>query len=67
MSGAVIDFESLIWKGSVNNIKGYIQKRITVRQALNQLRYKRPNDQLCIRTQTVLDRCLRFEGSRIVK
>ena len=34
--------------------------RITPEQALGQLRFAKPTHQMCIRRQTIIDRCLRF-------
>lgn len=41
----------------------YLQGLYTREQALDQLRWKKPNHQLCITSQPVLDTCLRFVAS----
>ena len=40
---------------------------ITAEQALGQLVYKKVNHQICIRSQEVIDRCLVFDGSEVVR
>ena len=44
----------------IDTVEDYSQGIITAEQALGQLRYKPLNHQLCIISQTVIDRCLRF-------
>ncbi|MBP5787561.1 MAG: DUF3990 domain-containing protein [Kiritimatiellae bacterium] len=46
-----------------NTVDLYLQGLITRRQALNRLRWKKPNLQICITSQAVLDRHLRFVKS----
>ncbi len=36
---------------------------ITKEEALHRLLYVKPNDQLCLRTQEIIDRCLTFKNS----
>ena len=44
----------------IDTVEDYTQGIITAEQALGQLRYKPVNHQLCIISQTVIDRCLHF-------
>lgn len=44
----------------IDTVEDYSQGIITAEQALGQLRYKPLNHRLCIISQTVIDRCLRF-------
>ena len=44
----------------IDTVEDYSQGIITAEQALGQLRYKPLNHQLCIISQTVIDRSLRF-------
>lgn len=44
----------------IDTVEDYAQGIITAEQALGQLRYKPLNHQLCIISQTVIDRCLCF-------
>ncbi|MBR4690412.1 MAG: DUF3990 domain-containing protein [Bacteroidales bacterium] len=39
-------------------------ERFTREQALDQLRYKKPNHQVCITSQRVLDKYLHFQSSQ---
>ena len=41
----------------------YFAGDITKLEALSRLLYERPNDQLCIRSQKVIDNCLTFKDS----
>lgn len=45
----------------------YEMGRITAEQALDQLRFKKPNQQLCIRNQEIIDKYLHFTRSYIIK
>lgn len=41
----------------------YFSGDITKDEALRKLKYEKPNNQLCLRTQTVIDECLEFVKS----
>lgn len=43
--------------------KGWIEKEI----AINRLKIKSPNNQVCINNQQVIDRCLKYIGYEVVK
>lgn len=51
----------------IDTVEDYEQGRITAEQALDQLRFKKPNHQLCIRNQEIIDRHLQFQTSYTVK
>ena len=58
----------LIWGGVANDkvfdtIELYFDSLIDRTTALQRLIYQKPNDQICIRSQTVIDQYLRFRGS----
>ena len=44
-------------------MEDYISGNITVDQALGKLRYTSPNNQICILSQSLLDKYLRFVDS----
>ena len=46
-----------------NTLELYLEGLISKDAAIQRLRYLKPNAQLCIRSQAVLDRYLHFEGS----
>lgn len=46
-----------------NTIELYFEHLIAKEEALNRLRYEKPNLQIAFRTQAVIDQYLRFEGS----
>ena len=45
-----------------NTVELYLDRLIGKDEALKRLRYEKPNRQVCIRSQRVLDQYLRFEG-----
>jgi len=47
----------------IDTIEDFENGRITAEQALDQLRYKKPNNQICIRDQKIIDKYLRFVKS----
>lgn len=49
-----------------NTVDLYFSGIYTREQALDQLRYKKPNHQICITSQTVLDKYLHFKSSKIL-
>lgn len=50
----------------IDTVEDYENGRITVEQALDQLRYKKPNNQICFRNQELIDKYLHFTNSEIV-
>jgi len=46
----------------IDTIEDYENGRITAVQALGQLQYKNPNNQICIRTQEIIERYLHYIG-----
>lgn len=51
----------------IDTVEDYEMGRITAEQALAQLRFKKPNHQLCIRNQEIVDRHLHFKDSYTIK
>lgn len=49
-----------------NTIELYFDNLIDKREAINRLRYEKPNLQICFRSQMAIDNYLHFEGSRQV-
>lgn len=47
----------------IDTVEDYENGRITADQALDQLKYKEPNNQICFRNQDIIDRYLQFVGS----
>ncbi len=50
----------------IDTVEDYEIGRITAEQALDQLRYKQPNNQICFRNQEIIDRYLHFAGAETV-
>jgi len=50
----------------IDTVEDYYAGRITAEQAIGQLRYAKPTHQMCISSQTIVDRCLRFIASESV-
>lgn len=46
-----------------NTVELYFDGLIDKKEAINRLRYEQPNLQVCFRTQEIMDKYLRFEGS----
>lgn len=46
-----------------NTVELYFDNLIDKKEAIRRLRYEKPNLQMCLRTQTVLDEYLHYEGS----
>lgn len=46
-----------------DTIELYLEGLIGKSEAIGRLRFEQPNAQLCIRSQTVIDECLRYVGS----
>lgn len=44
----------------IDTVEDYENGRLTAAQALDQLRYKKPNNQICIRNQEIIDRYVTF-------
>ena len=51
----------------IDTVEDYEMGRITAEQALAQLRFKKPNHQLCIRNQEILTKHLHFKESYTIK
>ncbi len=51
----------------IDTVEDYEKGIITAEQALGQLQYKKVNHQLCILNQEIIDRYLKFTGSREVR
>lgn len=51
----------------IDTVEDYEMGRITAEQALDQLRFKKPNHQLCIRNQEILDKHLHFTSCYTIK
>lgn len=47
----------------IDTVEDYENNRITAEQALDQLRYKKPNNQICFRSQKAINHLLRFVES----
>lgn len=50
----------------IDTVEDYENGRITAEQALNQLKYKKPNNQICFRNQEIIDRYLHFKGTETI-
>ena len=50
----------------IDTVEDYYTGRITAEQAIGQLRFAKPTHQMCISTQTIIDRCMHFVGTEIV-
>lgn len=50
----------------IDTVEDYENGRITAEQALDQLRYKNPNNQICFRNQEVIDKYLHFTNAETV-
>ena len=50
----------------IDTVEDYYAGRITAEQAIGQLRFAKPTHQMCIRRQTIVDRCLHFIGTEPV-
>lgn len=48
----------------IDTVEDYFAGRITAEQAIGQLRFAKPTHQMCIRRQSIVDRCLRFVDAR---
>ena len=46
-----------------NTVELFFEGLIDKAEAISRLRYEKPNLQMCLRTQTVLDEYLHYEGS----
>ena len=44
----------------IDTVEDYYAGRITVEQALGQLRFAKPTHQMCIRNQAIVDSCLKY-------
>lgn len=50
----------------IDTVEDYYAGRITVEQAIGQLRFAKPTHQMCISNQTIVDRCLQFMNAEPV-
>jgi hypothetical protein len=70
--GGELQFQYDVIEGGVANdnvidtVEDYENGIITAEQALGQLVYKKVNHQICIRSQAVIDTCLKFLGAEIL-
>ena len=48
----------------IDTVEDYFAGRIAAEQAIGQLRFAKPTHQMCIRRQSIVDRCLRFVNAR---
>ena len=51
----------------IDTVEDYYAGRITTEQAIGQLRFAKPTHQMCISSQMIIDRCLRFVVSEPVE
>ena len=51
----------------IDTVEDYFSGRITAEQAIGQLRFATPTHQMCISSQAVVDRCLRFVSTEPVE
>ena len=51
----------------IDTVEDYYSGRITAEQAIGQLRFAMPTHQMCISSQAVIDRCLRFVATEAVE
>lgn len=50
----------------IDTVEDYENGRITAEQALDQLRYKNPNNQICFRNQEIIDKYLHYKNAETV-
>lgn len=50
----------------IDTVEDYENGRITAEQALDQLKYKKPNNQICFRNQEIIDKYLHFTISETI-
>lgn len=50
----------------IDTVEDYENGRITAEQALDQLKYKKPNNQICFRNQEIIDKYLHFTHSETI-
>lgn len=50
----------------IDTVEDYENGRITAEQALDQLKYKKPNNQICFRNQEIIDKYLHFIDAEVV-
>jgi len=51
----------------IDTVEDYYAGRITAEQAIGQLRFAQPTHQMCISSQAIVDRCLRFIATESVE
>lgn len=50
----------------IDTVEDYENGRITAEQALDQLKYKKPNNQICFRNQEIIDKYLHYTHAETV-
>lgn len=50
----------------IDTVEDYENGRITADQALDQLKYKKPNNQICFRNQEIIDKFLHYTNAEAV-
>lgn len=50
----------------IDTVEDYYAGRITAEQAIGQLRFAKPTHQMCISSQAIVDRCMRFVSTEPV-
>lgn len=50
----------------IDTVEDYENGRITAEQALDQLKYQKPNNQICFRNQEIIDKYLLFTNAEIL-
>ena len=50
----------------IQTLDRYFEGEISVEETLGMLRYEKPNNQYCIRSQKMLDDCLKYIGSQLL-
>lgn len=51
----------------IDTVEDYYAGRITAEQAIGQLRFAKPTHQMCISSQIIVDRCLRFISTELIE
>lgn len=51
----------------IDTVEDYENGRITADQALDQLKYKKPNNQICFRNQVIIDKYMHFKTTEMVR
>ena len=51
----------------IDTVEDYENHRITAEQALDQLNFKKPNNQICFRRQEIIDKYIHFKNAETVR